>query len=638
MSGFIGILNLNQKANPIASQELTDLTAALKAQSHRGPDGTGACAVSFAPAASLLWQTTPAEFKGAKNLHGAIAYNRFVTKTTLAPSAQPYISEDGTIAVAMDGELYNRSELIDLLTGCTTDLQRATDEVILSHLYAKLGFEKMLTKLNGMFSVAVIDIRNNMYFVARDRLGIKPLYYAISQNRLLFASELKAFTCLSSFENRLDPDAYNARLIFSRPGSKVLLKDVEMLNPGEYIAGRFDGSCNIAKWFSLDDYERSDHYTDIVTALKDFSNILEDAVNRQLDFDVPFATQVSGGIDSTLVNYYIKKLKGNSFKNGISIIDGTGHKGEEYWIDRVADAFDLELQKYQLDEKFFLDNYKQLVWFNDAPIYKPYFTSFYKMAHSAKGSAKILLSGEGADETAGGYGRFAAGAFQPFFSKNSIQGKGITPYDNYAAYAINSDQTIRGFTILGHDNTEELINEQIDIFSNFKGSNFTKQLKYETYCRLPESFMRQEKMASANSIEIRVPLVDYKVLDFVMQLPESMLLAFVSNSPIGISENPFEWIQGKYIFKELCAQKMGRDFAYRNKQIIVFDERNILKSDAFRTMFYDEILPSIKSRGLIDAAQVENWYSNISSISQKDFNIMWRAISLETWCSLFLNK
>ncbi len=638
MSGLVGMLNLNSGIDPISSVNVLDLDKAVSLQKHRGPDGTGACAYVFEDSGEAYYASAASALADGRKFDGIIGFNRFVSRRCSVPVSQPYISRDGKYIVAFDGELFNRSELCALLNGTDDAPVSDSDEELVLNLYLRYGINDALARLNGMFALAIIDLGSRLAYIARDRMGIKPLYYSLYRGQLLFASEVKCFTAFSQFERELDRSAFNARLIFSRPSDKVLLKDVLMVSPGQYIAARYDGMTERCDYFDINSYERDAGYSSIKDALADFTDIFEDAVRRQLEFDVPFTTQVSGGIDSTLVNYYVKKIKGESHNSGISIIDGTGDAGEEYWIDRVADELGLQLHKYQLDDAFFMEHYLDLVWYNDAPLYKPYFTSFFKMAHSAKDMARIMLSGEGADETAGGYGRFAAGAFQPFFTQRGISGNGIKTYPGFAEYEVHSDSTMTGFTIMDYDNTEELIAEQVAVFSSFTGSNFEKQLKYETRCRLPESFMRQEKMASANSVQIRVPLVDNKVYDFIATLPEKMLLAFSSDSPIGLSDNPFEWIQGKYILKELCAEKMGRDFAYRNKRIIVFDERNIIKSEAFRTMFYEKILPSMKKRQLVDAQKVEEWYRNIPVISQSDFNMMWRAIGLENWCQLFLDK
>jgi hypothetical protein len=123
-----------------------------------------------------------------------------------------------------------------------------------------------------------------------------------------------------------------------------------------------------------------------------------------------------------------------------------------------------------------------------------------------------------------------------------------------------------------------------------------------------------------------------------MQLPEDMLLQFVAPSPLTLSENPLKWASGKYLFKELVARKFGYDFAYRKKEIMVFDQRTMLASSGFRNHFYDLIYPKMKDRGLVDSELVRSWYETLTDISDNTFVSMWRALSLETWCQLFLDS
>ena len=259
------------------------------------------------------------------------------------------------------------------------------------------------------------------------------------------------------------------------------------------------------------------------------------------------------------------------------------------------------------------------------------------MLQEAKRYVTVLMSGEGADETAGGYGRFAAGVFQPFLSKLHLSGSALKSYDSYAEYEVMSDSTVLGFTANDYDNSEELIANEIKKFNQLKGSNYSKHLKYETRYRLPESCLRQDKMTMASSIENRVPLLDNDVVDFIMELPESMLLHFKKGSPLEIGENPFEWIEGKYIYKELLARKFGHDFVYRKKGIMVFDEKTLLVCDGFKALFYDKIYPSMKKRDIIDYRCIEKLYKNSAHLNKNEFNLMWRVIGLETWCQQFID-
>ena len=352
--------------------------------------------------------------------------------------------------------------------------------------------------------------------------------------------------------------------------------------------------------------------------------------------DVKVGCQLSGGIDSTVVSYFANKMEGNRLNDGVSIIDDAGALGEEFYIDHVGDRLGINVHKFKVDDHYFLENYERMIWHNDAPVYMPFFVCFMRLAERAKEHVTVLLSGEGSDEIAGGYSRFAAGVYQPFISKIGIQSQNLTSYNSYAEYAVMKDRTLTHQLSLCRQSCDDLIQEQVARFNSFSGSNLTKHLKFEIMHRLPEALLRQDKMTMASSIENRVPLLYNKVVDFVMQLQEDMLLRFVSSSPLELSDNPLSWVSGKYIFKELCARKFGHDFAYRKKEIIVLYQRKMGSSDAFLEYFYDSIYPRMKNRGILNAESVRGWYDNLYDISDNVFVGMWRAISLETWCQLFL--
>jgi len=354
--------------------------------------------------------------------------------------------------------------------------------------------------------------------------------------------------------------------------------------------------------------------------------------------DVKVGCQLSGGVDSSIVSYFANKMDGNNLNDGVSIIDNAGVSGDEYYIDQAGGSLGLNVYKYTIEPRYFAENLQHTIWHNDAPVYSPYFACHLKLAEKGKDHVTVFLSGEGADELAGGYNRFAAGAYQQFISEIGANSSNLTSYGSYAEYAVMSDATITSLLSSDQQNPSDLIREQIEKFDRFTGSNFTKQVKFEMTQRLPEGLMRQDKMNMAHSIENRVPLLDNKFVDFVMQLPEEMLLRFKGPSPLTLSKNPFDWAAGKYFLKELCARKFGHEFAYRDKTIMSLDKRDMLAFSGFRTLFYDSVYPSMKDRGLIDAELVRYWYDEVRDISEKNFCSMWRAIALEIWCQLFLDK
>lgn len=635
MCGISGLINVNKNARAMSDKELNSIKKAVAMQAHRGPDDTGICAIDFE---TRNLYPEEKEFSSAKRIDGFLGFNRLSIRDLSEAGHQPMISDDKKVVIVFNGEIYNDYDLRKDLEAKGYNFNSNTDTEVILVAYQEYGFEETVSRLNGMFAIVIIDLRTNKIWLARDRYGIKPLYYSFFDNRIGFASELKGIIQYLGFEPELDIDAFYTRLVFSRPGSSVLLKNVELLDPGSIIMISLDGDIRYFNYYSLDGYERdNDKYQSIKDAIEATGEVISKSIERQLISDVKVGCQLSGGIDSTLVTYFANKKKTDNLNDTVSIIDEKGIIGEEQYIDHVGKTLNLELHKFSIDTDYFMDNYEQMIWHNDAPVYQPYFICFYKLAEDAKKYVTVLLSGEGADEVCGGYSRFAAGVFQPFIS--SIHGSGkITAYSKYAEYAVMSDQTIVGVLSDNWSERSNCIESQMDIFNDFKGSNFDKHLKYEISQRLPEALLRQDKMTMAHSIENRVPLLDNEVVDHMMTLPSKYLVRFLGESPLGLSDNPFEWVQGKVVLKELVASIFGREFAYRKKQIMAIDRRAMITSKRFREYFYETIITGMRYRGIIDAKIIQSLFDHVNDIKEIDYSTLWRAIALETWCQLFLDR
>jgi len=638
MCGIVGIVNISNSARPLKESAIQDLHLAMNVQQHRGPDDQGVCSFCFKDINSHS-ATDSFDLNPDWPMDGIVGFNRLSIKDLSIAGHQPMTALDGKVILVFNGEIYNDSYLRQILERKGHTFKGTSDTEIVLGLYLEYGFEEMLQRLNGMFAIVIIDLRQGRIFMARDRYGIKPLYYTFYKGRIAFASEMKSIIQFSDFDRELNMNAFNARLLFSRPSDKVLLSNIELLDPGHAVTISRHGNTRIWQYYDINVYERTKgKYKSINEALEEAENILSDALARQMVSDVNVGCQLSGGIDSTLVSYYANKMDGNNLNDAVSIIDDAGVLGEEFYIDHVGNELGLNVHKFKIDSDYFLENYQRMIWHNDAPVYMPFFASFLRLAERAKDYVRVLLSGEGSDELAGGYSRFAAGIYQPFISKIGGHSSNIKSYKSYAEYAVMTDRTLTNLLSIDLRNPDDLIQEQIDNFNGFSGSNFTKHVKFEMTQRLPESLLRQDKMTMASSIENRVPLLDNNVVDFVMQLPEDMLLRFVDPSPLTLSKNPFKWADGKYLFKELVARKFGYEFAYRKKEIMVLDQRTMLSSSGFKDHFYDLNYPKMKDRGLVDAELVRSLYETLTEINDNTFVSMWRAISLETWCQLFLDS
>ena len=635
MSGIVGVVNIGRAHG--TRVPLRDVHAMMDVQRHRGPDDSGACGFCFESRRSYS-AADPLHLDPDLPIDGILGFNRLSIRDLSAAGHQPMTALDGKVILVFNGKIYNDVELRKCLENEGHSFASTTGTEIVLNLFLEFGFNEMLRRMNGMFAFVIVDLRVGKVFMARDRFGISPLYFTFYKGRVAFASEMKSIIQLNDFDRELDMKAFNSRLVFSRPSNKVLLSGVEMLDPGQAVTISRRGDTRFWHYYDINAYERTeDKYKSIDEALEDAEAVLSDAVRRQMVSDVKVGCQLSGGIDSSLVTYYADRLHGRNLNDTVSIVNDAGILGEEHYIDHVSNAIDLNVHKFKVEQDYFFTNYERMIWHNDSPAYKPFFVCFLRLSEKATNYVTVLLSGVGADELTGGYRRFSAGVYQPFIGKMGLHASGLKSYESYAEYAVMSDTNLTGLLSTDRESPDDLIREQIDVFNGFSGSDFTKQVKFEMTQRLPESLIWQDKMSLANSIENRVPFLDNEFVDFAMRLPEHMLARFIAPSPLSLSDNPFEWVAGKYLLKELCAKKFGRDFAYRKKASMFLDERNMVSSRGFKDYFYDSIFPAMKNRGLVDAEHVRSWYDAVNDITDGSFCSMWRAIGLETWCQLFLD-
>lgn len=632
MSAIGGIFSLDNSR--ISYESILQFNDVMSSQKHRGPDSTKFCAFDYNKntiVADNTQQISP-EFSA----RGILAHNLLIVNET-TDTVQPFFNTDKSIGVAYDGHIVNINDLRSNLLAIGYSFETTSDAEVLLYTYIEYGAEKTAKMLNGVFILTILDLNRNVVHIICDRYGAKPLYYTKYDNKFLFASELKGIIQVKDFKRELDLDACNARLIFARTGSRVLLKDVELLAPAEILTIK-DGHIHTKKYFSWDSYKRNENiFKNSKEAIAATEETLCKAVSRQIE-KKRMGIQLSGGIDSTLIGYFAKNKEKDNFTEAVAIIDGTGDKGEEYYINYIADKLGLNLHKFQMNSDFFCSNYEKMIWHNDAPAYRPYFSCFMRLGELAKANADVLFCGEGADELAGGYSRFAAGALLPFVSKLEITNSKIKSYRNYAEYAVMSGETITDFTTLGYDNVDGLLQERMDIYNSFEGSNFSKHLKFEIRECLPEASLRQDKMTMASSIQNRAPFLDNDLAELFMTMKEDYLVRFVDKSPLNLGENPFAWMQGKWVLKEIVSKHFGHDFAYRKKMIMNLDERGMIEDSRFVEYVNEQVFSKMKNRGLFDVEKVENWFKNSKTISSREFTSMWKAISTETWCQMFLDE
>lgn len=649
MCGILGVHRLSGEKICWKNEKEAFLSM-LNLQRHRGPDDQGMEGYGFSQ--ELLYGLDEPE-SCTDRIDGILGFNRLSIRDLSINGHQPMESPDGKVLLAFNGEIYNVEDYRPELAQKGWHFKSTTDTEVILAMYQLYGLEKTLECLNGMFAIAIVDLRENRLFLARDRFGIKPLYYMVHEGKLYYGSEYKSFLMLPSFTPEIDTGILNEYMIFISSPNKVLIKGIEQVCPGEILIVN-DSGLQKKRFFNID------RYVHIVTPLsfeekKDMlDSTLNSAVNRQMVSDVTVGCQLSGGVDSSLVSYYASRNVDNPMKDSVSIVFRDEYLNEEKYVLHAAKVLNLEPHRYVLDTEYFMNNISRAIWHLEAIMTVPNCNALLLLTENAKRNVTVLLSGEGADEVFGGYNIFnqlyirqkylQSGRIRSLMDgnallKESLMGGGS---EDVIAAAVKGKIYVdpkRVAKMLNMPVDESSIEARCALMGSFQGSDFDKLVKYEMSTYLPELLLRQDKMSMANSIENRVPFLDNDVVEASFQIPYEML--------VGINKGKYQregassgsnLIVGKYILKEICAEKFGESFAYRAKGGFGLPLKYYMGTPCFKKMYQKIIRGRMKKRGLLNADYIEWLYQRLTVLDWQEVELLWRAVNVEIYAQLFVDK
>jgi asparagine synthase (glutamine-hydrolysing) len=469
----------------------------------------------------------------------------------LSTGKQPLSNEDGTIWIVFNGEIYNYQELRQGLLAQGHIFKTQTDTEVIVHLYEQLG-ENCVGKLRGMFAFALWDDRRKLLFLARDRVGIKPLYYWLSERSLIFASEIKAILADPEAKPEVVPGMIDRFLTFDYvPGEETLFRNIHKLAPGFSMVVK-GGKPEIRQYWDLH-FEPSGK--SLREAEAELLALLEESVRLHMISDVPVGFLLSGGVDSTaMLGFAVGKTDHplSSYTLGFSdpsIVD------ERPYARLAARAYGSEHHEMTITSRDFVDFLPQYVWHMEEPVCEPPAVSLYYVSKLAKDFVKVLISGEGGDEAFAGYSDYRnilwmerlKSIFKPF---NGMLPAGVsflndhflrsqrlaryvpllkTPFASY--YYSRTSSPFRFFnTHIEEFYSQDFaasVNKEVSVsvvkryLSNGAGPDRVNKMLYvDTKTWLPDDLLlKADKMTMANSIELRVPLLDHKLLEFAASLP-----------------------------------------------------------------------------------------------------------------------
>lgn len=633
MCGIAGYLNTNSE--PLRDTEI--VWNMLQVQKHRGPDDSGIRVFSLMSGQSKeLNITEPCTVEGL--YEGVLGFNRLSILDLSLNGHQPMVSPDQKVLLTLNGEIYNAFDFKEELIQWGFHFKSTSDTEVLLALYLKYGIDGLLDRLNGMFAFVIADLRRNILYIARDRFGIKPMYFLSTGKTLAFSSELKSFRYVDNFSFKLAEERIDEYILFRNNLQGTLFKDIQSLDPGHYLSFTHDKGLIKNRYFNINNYARSSKILgDIESYVERLEGWLSKSVKSQLMSDVKLGCQLSGGIDSSLVTWFANRDSNKGNFEAVSIIFNNKKFSEEKYINIVKDKLAIPSHKFLLDSDYYFKTIEKATWHLEAPINHPNTIAIYMLSQRAKEYVTVLLSGEGADEVFGGYSWFYDIRY-PFRSRRLIyeirnnlkHPMGMIDYFDHECRAVMATAFMTpamAKNLRSGFGKEKATRDRRSLYHSLSGTLFDRQIKYEMHSYLPDLLIRQDKMSMAHSIENRVPFLDNEVVENSFSIPEKYLL--LRKSPEGYNTE-------KYLLKKMTSVPFGNDFAFREKMGFGIPIREFFLNRKFTEYLNDKVLSGIRERGLFNHELVSNWLSDIRNLKYTELEALWVVISFEIWASVYL--
>lgn len=566
---------------------------------------------------------------------------------------QPIANEDGNIFLLCNGEIYNSPKLRDELILHGHKFRTATDVEVILHLYEEKG-ENCFADLRGMFAIAIWDKPRRRLLLARDHMGQKPVFFAMKDNAIAFASEPKCILESGLVGRDVDLEAlWHYMSLRYLPDDRSLFKGVRKLPAATYAVWE-NGAIRTARYWKLDTF-RNKLQGDETELTDELEKLLLETVEMHLLSDVPVGTFLSGGIDSSLITAMTAKITGKKF-NTFSI--GVNDQINELpWAEKIAKQYDLNWRTETVEADL-IGTIPEMVFHMDEPA-DPFGVGVYLVSKVASKYDKVVLSGDGGDENFAGYDRFAGqklarmyglipgfirrgvmapviGLIPESFGYKSLAGKlrwlndvgghARTPGDAYArsmsVLRFTQEQKDALFTekAVSQIADTDSVRQILKFFDDGTASEYLDKMLYtDLMTRIPDQLLAiSDRMSMAHSIEIRPPLIDYKVTEFAASLPCSIKLRGTGR---GL----------KYILRNVAKRYMGADLVDRPKQGFGFPIAKWLRTDLAqfqRNLFKQSRFVEL---GLFRQEEIDRLMNeHIGGKADHNFRL-WILINLEIW-------
>ncbi|MBW2998205.1 asparagine synthase (glutamine-hydrolyzing) [Candidatus Woesearchaeota archaeon] len=538
----------------------------------------------------------------------------------LKKGKQPLKNEKSTVWIVFNGEIFNFQELRRDLEKKDHIFETDTDTEVIIHGYEEYGYD-IVKKLNGQFSFCIYDAVKRELFIARDRIGIKPLYYYKKDETLMFASELKAILQDLRVKRDIDKSVIRDYVSYGYvPSPKSIFKNVYKLDPGHYLIYKLkENRLFLKKYWDL-------HYvpskTSFNKAKKELLSKLSNSVQKRLIADVPLGAFLSGGIDSSTIVALMSKLKKDvkTFSVGFE-----GQDDELELAKKTSDMYSTDHKEFVVSPAEF-DLFPKLVYYADEPFSDSSLIPTYIVSKMAAKHVKVALSGDGGDENFAGYNRYVKNKYERLYSKVPIYNDRFKRIKEIAKEKNDSLRFIKGNEFFIDSEKDKLLNFKYE--QSFKQKHIvnykdkTNNLLYmDVKTTLVEDYLKKVDVASmANSLEVRTPFLDHKFMEFSASLPGSYKT---------------KGLDKKHILKKAVKGLIPDEVIEGKKRGFSIPLDNWLRKDLKDELY--SLTMKCCSRGYFNKDYVEKLWEEHLSNKRDNRARLWNLVSFEIWCRIYLD-
>jgi asparagine synthase (glutamine-hydrolysing) len=635
MCGICGIVGFGDER---LLKKMTDVVA------HRGPDDSG---IYFSEADRI-----------------GFGHRRLSIIDLSDAGHQPMANSDQSIWITFNGEIFNFQHIRKDLEVKGYRFRSNSDTEVIIHAYEEWGIG-CLDRLNGQFAFAIWDSRKKQLFLARDRLGIKPLYYSSLNGRFLFGSEIKSLLAAGITKCEIDVEALHCYLTFLwSPDPITMFKNIYKLPPGHYLILK-DGALSIRQYWELR-FEELNGYSEDYWEGKILEGLMK-ATQSQMISDVPLGAFLSGGIDSSAILALMHRTSGRRI-----VTYTAGFKREDLSYDiipddvryarKVAPLMDAEYYEIMLEPKV-VDLLPRLVWHLDEPVADGAVITTYLICKASREKLTVLLSGMGGDEIFGGYPRYPAmklaqyynkiprfvregvlrelvnrlpgakpGRFTALFrnTKKLVKSASLPFQQRYLGFGTyftdEEKQRLYCGELKASTNSIDAYRRHIEYFEKVKDEDPINQMMYiDVKTFLPcLNLTYTDKASMAASAEVRVPFLDHEFVELTAKIPAKLKL--------------HGWTR-KYIFKKAMSSdgELPKEIIWRKKAGFGAPVRAWVMKD-LNEMIHDLLSEeNIKRRGLFDHREVQRIIRENQSGREDNHLKIWQLLTLELWQRTFVD-